>query len=171
LRPGLEHPAEAVEDVADGLAGGHLPGQLGDGQEGVADGLGGDAGVGERGLELGIGLGVRGDEAADVNFHLGVPVLGGRPPPRLEMLDAADARTEFVQAGGDGVASPPEGGLGQAGGTAAVGVSHLRLEPPPLVPGEQCRGEQDGPPRVAREFCHDRLLREAHLIADPRGRR
>ena len=54
MRPGLEYPSEAVpeavEDVADGLAGRHLPGQFGHGQQRLADGPGGDPGVGERGL-------------------------------------------------------------------------------------------------------------------------
>ena len=137
----------------------------------AADGLGGDPGVGEGGLELGIGLGVRIDQAANVVLQRGVEFLGRLPPPRLERLDAADAGAKFIQAGVDGVTPPTEGSLGEAGGTAAVHVRHLGLEPPPLVPGEQGRRQQDGPTRIVREVRHDRLLREAHVVADPRGRR
>ncbi|QJX00117.1 hypothetical protein FTUN_7741 [Frigoriglobus tundricola] len=174
LRPGFEYPAplvaEAVKDVADGLTGGRLPVQFWDGQEGLADGRGGDPGEGERGLEFGVGLGVRIDQPADVLLQRRVLLLRGRPPPRHEILDAADAGAEFVTAGVDGVASPPtpspECGFGEAGRTAAVRVGRVGLDLPPLVPGEQGRRQQNRPPRVVREIRHDRFLREARLGAD-----
>lgn len=140
MRPGLEYPAQlvaqAIQDVADGLAGRHLPGQFGNGQQRVTDRLGREPGVGERGLELGIGLSVWIDQPPDVLLHFGVQVLGGRAPARLERFQAPNPGAEFVQPGMDRVPTPTERGLGQTSGSAAVRVRHLGLEPAPLVPGE-----------------------------------
>jgi hypothetical protein len=158
LRPGLPHPAkfvaEAVENVADGLAGGDYAAQFGDGQQCLADGLRGDAGVGEGGLELGVGLGVRLDQSADVFLQSRMQLLGGRAPAGRKVVEAADAGAEFVQTGVDGIASPAESGLGQPGGSAAVPMCHLGLKPSSLGPGKQRRRQQNGPSRVVHEIRH-----------------
>ena len=60
-----------------------------------------------------------------------------RPVP--ERLDAPDPGPEFVQPGVHGVPPHPKVVCGEAGGPAAIGVGHLGLEEPPLVPGEQGR--------------------------------
>ncbi|MGL4554488.1 MAG: hypothetical protein ACRC33_25270 [Gemmataceae bacterium] len=125
--------AEAVEDVADGLARRHLLAQSGDRQEGTAGGLGGDPSIGERGLEFGVGLGLGIGDLAEVVGQAGARAFSLVAATGGEGVEAADAGAEFVQAGMDGVAAPTEGGLRAAGGPAAVGTGHLSLVPPPLA--------------------------------------
>ena len=106
MRTGFLNPtqavAEAVEDVAESLAGRDMARQFGNGQQGLADGFGGDAGVGEGCLELGVGLGVRIDESANVLFQRGMEFLGRLASPQFVSVLAADAGAKFVQSGVDG---------------------------------------------------------------------
>ena len=128
--------------------------------------MSGEAGVGQRGLEFGVGLRLRVNDFADLVGEFGAGLLGLVTASVGEGVEAADAAAEFVEAGVDGVAAPPERGLGQAGGAGAVGVGHLGLIPPPLGTGQQFGRQQDSVPCVVREFRQSQPLRETNLITE-----
>src|SRR5262245_19117439 len=94
-------------------------------------------------LSLGVGLGVRLDEGADVGGELGVFDLGAGRGAGGEVLDAADAGSGLVLAGGDGVAVEAEASFGRAGTAVAHSVGDLGLEEAALVALEAARRRAD----------------------------
>src|SRR5262249_27626016 len=136
--------AQAVEDVPHGA----LAGQA---AVGVAllilhrlqDFPSAQVGVAAGGLDFGVGLGVRLDEDADVGGELGVLDLGAGPGAGGEVLDAADAGSGLVLAGGNGVAVEAEASFGRAGTAVAQSVGDLGLEEATLVALEAARRRAD----------------------------
>jgi len=121
--------AEAVQDVGDGAGGGNrLVGPRGVGDQLVVNGGGGDAGVAERGVELGVGLRVGFQQGMDLPGHLRVIVFGLVPSAGGEIIETADAGAEFAQSGRNGVATPTEDLFGAAWLASAVLEGHLGLE-------------------------------------------
>lgn len=78
------------------------------GFQGVAHGRGGDAGLGEGGLESGVGLGGPLDEAVDVCGESGATLFGSLGAAELVRVEAADAGAEFVESGEDGSRPQPK---------------------------------------------------------------
>ena len=105
-------------------------------------------------------MGVRIDQPMDMLFEFRAEHLGLLAAAEVAGIQAADARAEFGEPGGDRVAAPAERRLGEAGGAPAVLVGHLRLETPPSVPGQESGGRDDSLNGIVREQCHNRLLRE-----------
>src|SRR5262249_14744946 len=129
LLDALESVAHAVEDVAQRpLAGQVLLGVAHPGLQLLAQLLGGQVGVAALGLQLGVGLGEGLGEGADVPCPLGVLLLPAGPAACGEVLHAADALTQLVQALGDGVAAPAEAAFGLAGVALAQPKSNLTQE-------------------------------------------
>jgi hypothetical protein len=140
-----EAVAHAVEDVPHAALAGEAVGGVALLElERLKDLSGREVGVTAFGLHLGVGRGVRLDEAADVGGELRVLDLGGEFAAGDEVLDAADAGACLVLPGGDGVAAEAEAAFGGAGTALAECVGDLGLEEAALVPGKaaRCRTEQ-----------------------------
>src|SRR5512135_2924343 len=122
--------------------------------QGTADGFGGDARVGERGLELGIGLGVGFDQVANVVSQLGVILFGGVSPALGVPIETGDPGAQFVEAELDGLSSPAEDAFGLTRVAVEVIASDLGLEPPPFGTGQEPGGLAKGLESVFRERFH-----------------
>ena len=134
------------------------------GLQGVADGLGRDTRVGERGLELGVGLGPGLDEAVDVPGDGRAAMLGPLATAEVVGIEATDTGAEFVEAGLDGITPPTEDLLGATSGAVTILEGHLGLEPPPPMAGEQPGGGLQAGDQVICEWLHNRLLGETSLL-------
>jgi hypothetical protein len=128
--------------------------------EAVTDSLGRDAGECQRGLELGIGLGLRFDEAMDVCFQLRAAFFGLLASAEAASVQAADAGPLLVEPGFDSGASPAKGGFGGSRGAITILQSHFGLELPAFVAGKKFSSRLDGLDDVVRESFHGRLLLE-----------
>jgi len=166
LKDRLEPIAEAVEHVVDGLAARHAARQFGPGQQGVADGVGGDPGERHGGLNLGVGLGERIGQPPDVVFEFRTPVLGLFSAVQPTGVQATDAGPAFMESGGDGVVSPAESDFGPPGRTVAMHRGGFRLKPPASVAGESFGGRSNGLNDVVRRWRHARLSVRAACQTD-----
>jgi hypothetical protein len=86
---------------------------------------------------------VRLDHIADVGGQLRVLDFAGGVGAGLEVVDTAEAVAGFVQAGGDGLASPAEALLGSAGAAATKAGGHLGVKGAALVSLETPGGGAD----------------------------
>jgi hypothetical protein len=128
--------AQAVEDATNGLPARDVVVDFGLSFQGVADRFGRDAGVGECGLELGVGLGLGFDDSMNVFGEGRATVLGFLAAAKVAGIEAANAGTPFVESGVDRLASPAENSLGLACRRAALFRRHLSLETPTAISGE-----------------------------------
>jgi hypothetical protein len=147
--PGLPHRAQARAETVEKVAEGALTGRLLVAiavvvDHGLADGLGGEACVGERGWGRGVALGVGFDEFANVLSQLGVVFFGGVSPALGEAPEAGDAGAELVEAEWDGASAPSEDAFGLGLAAVEVIVGDLGLEASPFGPGEESGGVANG---------------------------
>jgi hypothetical protein len=123
------------------------------------NGRGGDSGVAERGVELGIGLRVRFHQGVDLLDQFGVVDFGLVPPPSREIVEAADTGAVFAEAGRNGFAAPAEDLLSASRFPIAVLESHLGLELATTKAGHFAGGEKDDVLHRGRQgSLHDRIL-------------
>ena len=105
-----------------------MVGPCGVGDQQVVNGGGSDAGVAERGVELGVGLRVGFQQGMDLLRHLRVIVFGLVPSAGGEIIETADAGAAFAEAGRHGVTTPTEELFGATWFARAVLEGHLGLE-------------------------------------------
>ena len=98
--PGLEDGSQAVAEAGEAVAAGRTArppaGPCGHAPEGLADGVGGEPGVGPRRPPRGVGLSVRIDQPTDVLFQFGAVRFGLVTAAVGERIAAAEAGSEFV---------------------------------------------------------------------------
>jgi hypothetical protein len=128
---------------------------------------GGDSGVAEWRVELGIGLRVRFHQDVDLLDQFGVVVFGLVSPPSGEVVEAANAGAVFAESGRDGIAAPTEDLFGASRFPLAVLDGHLRLKLAPSKAGQFAGGGKDDVLHRGRQVgLHDRVLvREGHKLA------
>ena len=136
-----------------------MVGPCGVGDQQVVNGGGSDAGVAERGVELGVGLRVGFQQGMDLLRHLRVIVFGLVPSAGGEIIETADAGAAFAEAGRHGVSTPTEELFGATWFARAVLEGHLGLELAATKAGQFAGGREDdvldGGGQVE---SHDRVL-------------
>jgi hypothetical protein len=160
LADAAEAIAEAVQDIRQRARGGNrLSAADGVGDQVLMKGGGGDAGIAEWGVELGIGLRVRFHQAVDSLDQFGVVVFGLVPPTGREVVETADARAPFAQTRRDGGATPAEELFRASWFRVAVLDRHLGLELTPPKAGQFARGGKDDVLQRGRQVgVHERVL-------------
>jgi hypothetical protein len=130
----FEAIAHSIEDVPEGaLAGQAIVAVAFVLLESLADLAGGQVGVPACGLHLGVSLGARLDDAADVSGELGIFDLRGSLAAGGEVFDTADAPAGLVQARGDRRPPPAEAAFSVAWVAAAQFGGDLGLEESALL--------------------------------------
>jgi hypothetical protein len=99
--------------------------------------------VASRRLQLGIGVGVRLDDASEVGGELGVVFFESRPSASGKVLDASDAAAAFVLAEGDVGSSPSESSFRSSRTSAAETVGDFGLETSAVMAGERLGREPE----------------------------
>jgi hypothetical protein len=123
------------------------------------NGRGGDSGIAEWGVELGIGLRVRFHQDVDLLDQFGVIVFGLVSPTSGEVVEAANAGAVFAETGRDGIATPTEDLFGASRFTLAVLDGHLGLELAPSKASQFAGGGKDDVLHRGRQVgLHDRNL-------------
>src|SRR5215207_2263306 len=158
LDDALEPVVHAVEDVPQGPRAGQVLARVALLLQRLADLRRRQVGVAPRRLQLGVGLGMRLDDGADVLGQLrvlGFPALlaaGGK------VLQTAEAVLLFLQALADGVAPPAKAALGLARAAATQRGRDLGYERTALVAGQAAgRGTDQDLVRLGGRV-HDRCL-------------
>ena len=101
--------AQAIQDVVHGAFGRHMPILLRRvGRQSFAHRLGRHPRIGQRRLELRIGLALRIDQGVDFVYQFRVLLFGFAPAASREIVHAANPGAEFVQPGIDGIPPPTE---------------------------------------------------------------
>ena len=144
LADAAEAIAEAVQDVRQSAGRGDRPiGSRGVGDQLLMNGRGGDSGIAEWGVELGIGLRVRFHQGVDWLGQFGVVVFGLVSSAGGEVIETADTGAKFAEAGLDRFATPAEYLFGASGIPFAVRDGHLGLELTASKAGQFAGGGKD----------------------------
>lgn len=125
----------------------------------MMNGCGGDSGVAEWGVELGIGLRVRFHQEVDLLDQFGVVVFGLVSSASGVVVEAANAGAKFAETGRDGSATPAEDLFSASRFTFAVLEGHLGLELTTSKAGQFAGGGKDDVLHTGRQVgLHDRIL-------------
>lgn len=119
------------------------------------NGRGGDSGITERRVELGIGLRVRFHQGMDLLNQFGMVVFSLVPSAGGEVVETADAGAKFAESGRHGIATPAKNPFGATRVSVAVLEGHFGLEPAASKAGELAGGGEN-------DFRHDRRQAAVH---------